>query len=300
LIAAQYGAAHHVTLPPAKASIGRGAVVSGVRELAQEWPLRAFSGLLLALAVLGSNFAGTYFFAAFVGLIALAGAREWHRMTCGGQSYALEILFTGAAIILALAILVSTTHPAWAAGILAGGALLSALAAYRHGNSVRWNGAGPIYVGVPALCLAALRGAHGPWVIIGLFITIWSADTGALVFGRFVGGPKLAPGLSPNKTWAGILGGILAPAASLAMYILLLGGSGWSAVFLAVLLALAAHAGDLFESWLKRRVGLKNSGGLIPGHGGVLDRIDSTLFVVPLAAVLVFVFGVDLLCGAHP
>jgi phosphatidate cytidylyltransferase len=273
--------------------------VSGVRELVQEWPLRAFSGVLLAVIALAAIFAGPYFFAIFVGLIALAAAREWHRMT-SGRSYALEVLFTGAAIVLALAILVSTAHPAWAACMLVGGALLSGVAAYRYGNSARWNGAGAIYIGVPALCLAALRAAHGPWVVIGLFITIWTADTGALVFGRFVGGPKLAPELSPNKTWAGIVGGILAPVVALTSYIVLLGGSGRSAAVLGVVLALAAHAGDLFESWLKRRVGLKNSGGLIPGHGGVLDRIDSTLFVVPLAAALVFVFGVDLLCGAHP
>jgi phosphatidate cytidylyltransferase len=141
---------------------------------------------------------------------------------------------------------------------------------------------------------------QGFWVIIGLFITIWTADTGALVLGRFVGGPKLAPSLSPNKTWAGIIGGIVAPAVALSSYVFLLHGNGWAAAPLAALLALAAHAGDLFESWLKRRVGVKNSGGLIPGHGGVLDRIDSTLFAVPLAAALVFVFGVDILFGAHP
>jgi phosphatidate cytidylyltransferase len=79
-----------------------------------------------------------------------------------------------------------------------------------------------------------------------------------------------------------------------------LGGSGWRAALLGAVLALAGHVGDLFESWVKRRVGRKNSGSLIPGHGGVLDRVDSTLFVAPLAAVLIFVFGLDPLFGAHP
>jgi phosphatidate cytidylyltransferase len=104
---------------------------------------------------------------------------------------------------------------------------------------------------------------------------------------------------SPNKTWAGFLGGVLLPAAGLAIYVTLLHGTGWKAAILGVVLALAAHLGDLFESWIKRRVGRKNSGSLIPGHGGVLDRIDSTLFVAPIAALLVFGFGLDPLFGGH-
>ncbi len=273
--------------------------VSAIRELVQEWPLRAFFGVLLAVVVLAANFAGTDFFAAFVALIAFAAAREWNRMT-SGRNYALESAFTGGAVAVALTVLMHAAHPAWAAGVLAGGAVLASGAAYRRGNSPVWNGVGAFYIGVPALCVTALRAAHGPWVILGLFITIWTADTGALVLGRFIGGPKLAPSLSPNKTWAGIVGGIVAPAVALSGYVFLLHGNGWAAVPIAALLAVAAHAGDLFESWFKRRVGVKNSGGLIPGHGGVLDRIDSALFAVPLAAALVFVFGADLLFGAHP
>jgi phosphatidate cytidylyltransferase len=77
------------------------------------------------------------------------------------------------------------------------------------------------------------------------------------------------------------------------------GGTIWKAALLGLVLAMAGHIGDLFESWMKRRAGRKNSGDLIPGHGGVLDRIDSTLFAAPVAAVLVFVFGLDLLSGGH-
>jgi phosphatidate cytidylyltransferase len=273
--------------------------VNAAREFAQEWPLRALFGALLAVVALAANFGGIDFLAAFVAVVAFAAAREWHRMT-GGQYYTLESLVTGGTVAVALAVLVRTAQPAWSAGILAGGTLLASGAAYRRGGSPVWNGVGAVYIGVPALCLTALRAAQGPWAILGLFITIWTADTGALVLGRFIGGPKLAPGLSPNKTWAGVLGGIAAPVASLSGYLFVLHGNGWAAVPFAAVLALAAHAGDLFESWFKRRFGVKNSGGLIPGHGGVLDRIDSALFAVPLAAALVFVFGVDLLFGAHP
>jgi len=297
LIAAPYGG-HELTLLQPVPS-GRDARVSAIRELVQEWPLRAFSGVLLALVALATDFAGTFFLTAFVGLIAFGAAREWHRMT-SGPAYVLESLVTGGAIAAALAVLVCTAQPVWAAGVLAGGALAASGAAYRNGNSPLWNGLGAFYIGVAALCLAGLRATHGPWVIIGLFITIWTADTGALVLGRFVGGPRLAPSVSPNKTWSGILGGIAAPAVCLSVYIFLLHGNGWAAAPVAAALALAAHAGDLFESWVKRRMGVKNSGGLIPGHGGVLDRIDSALFAVPLAAALVFVFGVDFLFGASP
>jgi phosphatidate cytidylyltransferase len=184
---------------------------------------------------------------------------------------------------------------------LAIGAVAAAVTAFARGASPFLNGAGAIYIGVPSLSVVALRthSVQGALIVVALFIVIWAADTGALVTGRVFGGPKLVPALSPNKTWAGFLGGIVLPAAGLAIYVTLLHGSGWKAAILGAALALAAHAGDLFESWIKRRVGRKNSGSLIPGHGGVLDRIDSTLFVAPVAALLVFGFGLDPLFGGH-
>ena len=118
--------------------------------------------------------------------------------------------------------------------------------------------------------------------------------------GRLLRGPKLIPSLSPNKTWAGFLVGSLAAAVCVALYIAAIGGRLAEGALVGFALALVGHAGDLFESWLKRRSGRKNSGGLIPGHGGVLDRIDSMLFAAPLAAFGVFVLGLDPLCGGHP
>jgi phosphatidate cytidylyltransferase len=270
-------------------------------QAAHEWPERAFYGVLLGAVALGSTWAGGYLFAGFIALVALAAAREWHRMA-GGQKFALEIAVTTAAIVACLAVEVAIPHALWPIGILGIGSVLAAVCARIHRAPLTWNGAGALYIGVPALSIVALRtqAAHGAWVVIGLFIAVWAADTGALVLGRFLGGPKLVPILSPNKTWAGIIGGTIIPAAAMSLYVMLLGGSGGKAALLGLVFALAGHAGDLFESWLKRRVGRKNSGSLIPGHGGVLDRIDSTLFVAPLAAALVFVFGLDPLFGAHP
>jgi len=265
-----------------------------------EWPARALFGVLLAGVAVSVTIAGGFYFTAFVLLVASAAAREWHRMV-SGDKYVLEILATACAIAASLISAGAAQHGLWPAWFLAVGSILAGLAAYANGANVLWNGSGAIYVGVPALSLVLLRSeiANGLASVLVVFIAIWTSDTGALILGRLIGGPKLAPALSPNKTWAGFLGGGSLAAASLAFCAALRGGNAWKAAFLGLGLALAGHAGDLFESWVKRRVGRKNSGGLIPGHGGVLDRIDSTLFVAPLAACLVFVFGLDLLVGAH-
>jgi phosphatidate cytidylyltransferase len=115
---------------------------------------------------------------------------------------------------------------------------------------------------------------------------VWATDIGAYFAGRSFGGPKVAPKISPNKTWSGLIGGMVGA--------LLLGGALCSYADLPLHLALAspalaviAQAGDFFESWMKRRAGVKDSGALIPGHGGVLDRLDGVVTALPVAALLV-------------
>jgi phosphatidate cytidylyltransferase len=278
----------------------------GVMSLAEsadklEWPKRALFGILLAGLALAATFAGGFIFAGFISLIAVAAVREWHRMV-GGKRYALVVAASGLAIIGALAAGVLVPGMLWPVTILALGSVFAALFAAREGARPTWNAAGTLYVGLPSLSLVALRvhASYGVVPILLIFIAVWAADTGALVLGRLIGGPKLVPVLSPNKTWAGFIAGTVLAAAAVALYAELAGGSFWRAALLGAGLGLAGHSGDLFESWVKRKVGCKNSGGLIPGHGGVLDRVDSTLFAAPLAALLVFVFGLDPLWGGHP
>jgi phosphatidate cytidylyltransferase len=136
--------------------------------------------------------------------------------------------------------------------------------------------------------------------MLGILLAVWSADTGALFGGRFFGGPKLVPTLSPNKTWAGFICGTFAAGLVEALFVGLLGGSAVAGLSFGVIIALVGHAGDLFESWVKRRFQAKDSGALIPGHGGVLDRIDSLLFVAPVCAFLVFFAGLNPFQGPSP
>lgn len=156
---------------------------------------------------------------------------------------------------------------------------------------VGWQAAGFVYALLPALALLWIRerSGHGLDLLLWVFIVTWSTDIGAYFAGRAIGGPKLAPSISPNKTWAGLGGGVLVAA---------LAGGAWagatglprSTFLLAPLFAIAAQGGDLFESGLKRRAGVKDSGTWLPGHGGALDRLDG-LVVVAIGGAVASLLG---------
>ena len=153
------------------------------------------------------------------------------------------------------------------------------------GWGIGWQVAGFLYALVPALALLWIRdrAPQGLELLLWVFIVTWSTDIGAFFAGRAIGGPRLAPSISPNKTIAGLVGGMLSAA---------LAGYAWAeltslsaALFvLAPVFAVAAQAGDLFESGLKRRAGVKDSGSWLPGHGGALDRLDGLVVVATLTA----------------
>lgn len=150
-----------------------------------------------------------------------------------------------------------------------------------------WQVAGFLYALVPALALLWIRdrAPQGLELLVWVFLVTWTTDIGAYFTGRAIGGPKLAPAISPNKTVAGLVGGMVS--ASLAGY-------AWAElmdlssllVWLAPLFAVAAQVGDLFESGLKRRAGVKDSGSWLPGHGGALDRLDGMVVVATLTAAV--------------
>ena len=153
------------------------------------------------------------------------------------------------------------------------------------GWGFRWQVAGFIYSLAPAIALLWIRDRSllGIELLLWVFITTWSVDIGAYFAGRSIGGPKLAPAISPNKTWAGLIGGMAAAALFAGLWTLLLDLPS-ILLWLAAPFALGAQIGDLFESWLKRRAGVKDSGTWLPGHGGALDRLDGLVVVSVLTA----------------
>jgi phosphatidate cytidylyltransferase len=150
-----------------------------------------------------------------------------------------------------------------------------------------WYVAGFLYAGLAALALLWVReradNADGLRLLLWVFIVVWSVDIGAYFSGRAIGGPKLAPSISPGKTWAGFYGGVAAATVLGGAWVLTT-GLDVVLLLLAPLFAAAAQGGDLFESWMKRRAGVKDSGRWLPGHGGVFDRVDGLLPVAILTA----------------
>ena len=169
--------------------------------------------------------------------------------------------------------------------------------------------AGPVppALGVALLCPAglayvALAGAALLWLrddpvagranVLFLLLVVWAGDIGAYLIGRWIGGPRLAPRISPGKTWSGAVGGLLAAvAAGLVAAHVLSDAATWRVVVVAAALGIVAQAGDLLESFVKRRLEVKDSGHLIPGHGGLFDRLDGVLAAAPVAAVLALTLG---------
>jgi len=152
-----------------------------------------------------------------------------------------------------------------------------------RGWGAAWNVGGFLYALIPALAMLWVRDRSddGLALIMWVFIVTWATDIGAFFVGRAFGRAKLVPAISPNKTWAGLYGG-MAAATILAGAWVLLTGLNPALLVLAPLFALAAQCGDLFESWMKRRAGIKDSGHWLPGHGGLLDRLDG---LVPIAVL---------------
>lgn len=261
-----------------------------------DWILRFVFAVVLAVIALATMVAGGGWFAGFIAAVTVAGVREWHRMVTSDDFF-IYIVISASGICAALATFLVTggIQPVLPFLILATAALVNFVVAAIRGHRSLWQAAGPLYLGIPGVTLFNLRTVpeYGIWLVLVLFLAVWAADTGALFSGKLIGGPRLAPVLSPNKTWAGFIGGVMLAAATIAGAMVPLGSNWARGAAFGAGLALVSHSGDLFESWVKRSVGRKDSGHLIPGHGGVLDRIDSILFAAPVCAVLVFLFGVQ-------
>ena len=174
---------------------------------------------------------------------------------------------------------------------LMGASLCTLAAAKKHRSRAIWFGVGFLYVTIPAMALLWIRDdpvtGQGVELLAWILALVIATDTGAYAAGRSIGGPKLAPRMSPNKTWAGLLGGMASAALVGLVFGLLLGlPSIWKLMILSAGLAVIEQVGDLLESAFKRRFGVKDSSHIIPGHGGVLDRVDGLLTVSVAVAAL--------------
>jgi phosphatidate cytidylyltransferase len=259
-----------------------------------DWITRPVFGILLAAIAIGALYKGGFYFALLIAVVTIAAAREWHRMIADGK-FTEEFLVTSLVVIAAVSLEVKAPGSPWPWVTIAIGAAISFALALIRKRRAAWEATGVVYLGVPALSVVMLRilPANGFRLLLAFFIAIWATDTGALVFGNLIGGPKVWPALSPNKTWAGFFGGIvLAALAGGIGFVIMQLGAERGALF-AASVGVIAHMGDLLESWAKRNFRIKNSGGLIPGHGGVLDRIDSTLLAAPVLALVVLLAGID-------
>ena len=236
---------------------------------------------------------------AWMSLIAVAAgglAIEWVQL-CGRRAAAGAGLGVPLAVFAAGAVAVREQPGAALLVLLAGAVMVWVLAVRLPGprRAPRSLAAGVPYVGLAAVALIWLRAdpAAGRANTLFLLLVVWASDIGAYAAGRLIGGPLLAPAISPAKTWAGAAGGLLVAIATGWVVARAMVGPPHPArvVLVAGGLAVAAQAGDLLESYVKRRFGVKDSGRLIPGHGGLLDRLDGVLAAAPVAALLALLLG---------
>lgn len=255
--------------------------------------LRIISGLVLASVVLALTWVGGLPFRLLAVAISAAVFYEWTRMTRPAHSRDMwpRVMWLVPEACMAVLLV------ALGFGVAAVDFLLLALAAtvivaaigFLRGSGL-WDATGIAYASLSGFALAFLRGADhaGLLAILFLFAVVWTTDTLAYFVGRAVGGPKLAPSISPGKTWSGAIGGTVAGVAA-GIVVSVLAGTGNHLLpgLAALLLSVVSQIGDLFESWVKRRHGCKDSSQLIPGHGGVMDRVDGLV----VAALALYVIG---------
>ena len=237
-------------------------------------------------------------FAFMVAVLATVGLYEFARMTGGKQQFLLVPVLLGVWLMLLGSYL---QWENWTAlGILITFCIVFAVAVFRfpafNVEDIAVNFLGLIYIGWTMACLVAFDGLeNGRLLVLYLFVAIWSSDSGAYFVGRFLGRHKLCPRVSPKKTIEGSMGGIVTTCILLSLlnlYVHML--PPVTVVVIAIVISVIGQIGDLMESLLKRYYGVKDSGKLIPGHGGVLDRFDSVMLAAPVmyyGIIIVQYFG---------
>ncbi|MBB6191870.1 phosphatidate cytidylyltransferase [Sphingobium wenxiniae] len=256
--------------------------------MTNELRTRTVVGLALIIVALGALWMGGFPFWLLLVVAGVLMQGEWGLLVGASEQHRKMAMF---AVSVPLAILCPlAAGVSWVAFVLMATAFFFVLLTARSFALAL----GILYVCVPVMALLLLRGqapdGQGLLLAFWALSLVWATDIGAYFAGRSIGGPKLAPRVSPSKTWAGLAGGVLA---ALLTGFLLHRFAGLPIQLAAAsgLLAVAAQLGDLLESGMKRRAGVKDSGNLLPGHGGVMDRLDGVVAAAPLAAAFFLLLG---------
>jgi phosphatidate cytidylyltransferase len=255
--------------------------------------LRIASAAVLIPVALGFIYWGGWPFLLLAAAAAAGILMEWTQLVSDAGD--IRVVLPGLAALLLALVLTGFGEPGAAAGsivigaVLAGGAMAAWPRRFPARNPIGWGAGGILYAGIAFLAPAALRldAKLGLTAVLFLAATVWSTDIFAYCVGRAVGGALLWPRVSPNKTWAGVIGGLIGGvvAGTLVAYANGIGRLGIVGV-IALLLSVLTQAGDLFESAVKRRFGAKDTSTLIPGHGGLMDRLDGFLVAAFVALVI--------------
>ena len=256
-----------------------------------ELTLRVMSAAVILPLAIAAIWSGGWYFGGMVLLIAAAMGWELSRLCGTGPVLGLIVI----AVLLLVAGLSFAGLPREGLACAIVGTII-AVAASRIGAVEAPNlfAAGVAYISLALLSIVWLRVAENAGLVpfCWMVAVVVATDIGAYFAGRGIGGPKLAPRVSPAKTWSGLAGGAVCAALAGALILAATGGGGYLWVVLASgTLAVVAQAGDLIESAVKRHVGVKDSGNFIPGHGGVLDRLDGFLTVAPVTALMTWIAG---------
>ena len=272
-------------------------------DKSRELKLRIASALVIGPAALALTWWGGVPFAVLVVVASALMMHEWTTIVMGpsttpirvGQLALVAVAVAGSAFVWRFGV-----GPAFAVTAVVAGLGIAAALSMREAReralgdeARRWAPWGALYAGLPSIALVALRDAPiGLWLILYLFAVVWTTDIAAFFAGRAIGGPKLWERVSPKKTWSGALGGLAGAAAAGVLVAHLAGAPRLFPVLLvSIALSIASQAGDLFESALKRKFGVKDSGRLIPGHGGILDRVDGLVSAAVLAMMIAALHG---------
>jgi len=254
---------------------------------------RLISAVVMAALAMAAVVLGGWPFLLFWAAAAVGVFLEWSAMT-EGSAWAARVWGISALAGAALAAGLGAFAIALAA-IVAG---VAAVAAGDRSSHRTWRAAGVAYAGIVLLAPVVLRHdrAFGLLAILFLFAVVWSTDIFGYFVGRAIGGPRLAPAVSPNKTWSGACGGALGAVVAGVAVIVVAGGVAGQvapgpAAAVALVLSIASQAGDLFESSVKRRFGVKDASHVIPGHGGLMDRLDGFIAAGGMAALAGLVRG---------